>query len=141
MIFAGSGNHFEIYNDIIKSNLPIQFIENPNENSLEYGWFVFENILIIPNVFSFEFDLESKEWAYCVEDEDEKRTIMPLDEYIELEIQGANEQAGRVICNDAIVLIDADCIENVDTAKNEKRFLIYEENREEVLKQFCGNNI
>ena len=64
---------------------------------------------------------------------------MPLDEYIELEIQGANEQAGRIICDDAIVLIDADYIENVDAAKNEKRFLIYDNNREEVLKQFCKN--
>ncbi len=140
-LFAGSSSYFEIYNDIIKNNLPIQFIENPNEESLDAGWFVFEDILIIPNVFSFEFDLEIQEWAYCVEDEDEKRTIMPLDEYIELEIQGTNEQAGRIICNDAIVLIAADYIENVDAAKNEKRFLIYEENREEVLKQFCENII
>lgn len=140
-LFAGSGDHFEIYNDIIKNNLPIQFIENTNEESLDAGWFVFNNILIIPNVFYFEFDLESQGWVYYVEDEDEKRTVMPLDEYIELEIQGANEQAGRTICNDAVVLIDTDYIENIDAAKNEKRFLLYDNNREEVLKQFCGNII
>lgn len=140
-LFAASGCNFEIYNEILKSNLPIQFIENPNANSLEYGWFVFENILIIQNVFSFEFNLENKQWTYCCEDEEEKRIIMTLDEYIEIEIQEVNELAGHVICNDAIVLIDGNCIENIDAAKNEKRFMIYEENREETLKRFCENNI
>ena len=140
-LFAASGCNFEIYNEILKSNLPIQFIENPNENSLEYGWFVFKNILIIPNAFSFEFDSISRKWIYCCEDEEEKRIIMSLDEYIEIEIQTVNELTGQVICNDAIVLIDGNCIENIDAAKNEKRFLVYEKNREEILRQFCESTI
>lgn len=136
-LFAASGCNFEIYNEFLKWNLPIQFIENPNEKSLEYGWFVYDNILIIPNVFSFEFDLESGKWNYYGVVDEEERIIMSLDEYIEIEIQEANELSGQVICNDAVVLIDGNCIENKNMAKNEKRFLIYEENREEILKQFC----
>ncbi len=136
-LFAASGCAFEIYNEILKNNLPIRFFANPKEASLESGWFVFGDILIIPNVFSFDFDSESQRWLYCDEDDEEKRTIMALDEYIEIEIREANELAGRVICTDAIVLIDADCIENMDMAKKEKRFLIYEDNRAEVLRQFC----
>lgn len=144
-LYAASGVNFEIYNEIIKNDLPIKYIYNPNDDSLECGWFVCDNTLIIPNVFSFEYNIEKNEWNYCCEDIDddgnERRTIMSLDEYIETEIQEANRLAGEMICNDAIVLIEGNCIENKDLARNEKRFLIYEENREEILKQFCENTI
>jgi hypothetical protein len=92
----------------------------------------------------FEYNTETKKWNYCcevVEDDDtEKRIIMSLDEYMETEVQEANELAGDTICDKAIVLIDANCIENVELAKNENNFLIYDDNREEVLKNFCNNN-
>lgn len=138
-LFAASGSNFEIYNEILKTNLPIRFIENHNEKSIEYGWFVLDDILIIPNVFSFEFDSKSKTWVYSCENEKENRIIMSLDEYIEIEIKKVNEHIGQVVCNDAIILIDVDYIKNVTMAKKEKRFLTYEENREEVLKHFCKN--
>ena len=65
---------------------------------------------------------------------------MSLEEYIEIEVQEANELAGDTICDKAIVLIDANCIENAEFAKSENKFLIYDDNREEVLKNFCNNN-
>ena len=141
--YAGSGTNFEIYNEIIKNNLPIKYIYNPNNDSLESGWFVYGNILIIPNVFSFEYDSETEKWNYCCyideDDESEKRIIMSLDEYMENEVNEANELAGTVICDKAIVLIDAEQIDNVDLAKKEKSFLVYDNNREEILKSFCAN--
>ena len=142
-LYAGTGINFEIYNEIIKNDLPIKYIYNPNDDSLERGWFVYDNTLIIPNVFSFEYNTETKKWNYCcevVEDDDtEKRIIMSLDEYIETEVEEANELAGDNICDKAIVLIDANCIENVEFAKSENKFLIYDD-REEVLKSFCNSN-
>jgi len=85
---------------------------------LERGWFVYNNTLIIPNVFSFEYNPETKKWNYCCEvveeDDTEKRIIMSLDEYMEMEVQEANELAGDIICDKAIVLIDANCIENAE---------------------------
>ncbi|MBO5148553.1 MAG: hypothetical protein J6C24_07825, partial [Clostridia bacterium] len=59
-------------------------------------------------------------------------------EYLETEIQEANELAGDTICDKAIVLIDANCIDNVEFAKKESRFLVYNDNREEVLNDFCN---
>ena len=137
--------HFPFhYNEIIKNDLPIKFICNPDDDSLEHGWFVYNNTLIIPNVFSFEYNPETKKWNYCCEvveeDDTEKRIIMSLEEYIEIEVQEANEHAGDTICDKAIVLIDANCIENAEFAKSENKFLIYDDNREEVLKKFCNNN-
>lgn len=141
-LYAGTGINFEIYNEIIKNDLPIEYIYNPNDDSLERGWFVYNNILINPNVFSFEYNTETEKWNYCceiIEDDDaEKRIIMSLDEYMETEVQEANKLAGDAICDKAIVLIDANCIENVELAKRETRFLIYDDNREEILKNFCN---
>ena len=86
--YAASGVNFEIYNEIIKNDLPIKFICNPDDDSLERGCFVYNNTLIIPNVFSFEYNTETKKWNYCCEvveeDDTEKRIIMSLEEYIEI---------------------------------------------------------
>lgn len=141
---VGWGIHFELYNEIIKNHLPIKYVFNPNDDSLECGWFVFDNTLVIPNIFSIEYDTESGEWKYCDEDiyddENEKKSIMKLDECIETEIQEANELAGEIICNKAVVLIDVSCVDNVELAKKESNFLIYDDNRVEVLENFCKNN-
>ena len=140
-LYAGSGINFDIYNAVLKYDLPIKYIENPNSDNLEYGWFVYGQTLVIPNVFSFVYDPESNKWNYCVEvdeeDGTEKRVVMPLDEYWETEIQEVNELAGQNICQDAVVLIDANCIENAELAKQESRFLIYDKNIENALKDLC----
>ncbi len=144
-LYATFGVNFEIYNEVIKNDLPIKYIYNPNDDSLECGWFVYGNTLIIPNVFSFEYNTETEKWNYCSEiaedDDTEKRVIMSLDEYMEMEVQEANELAGDAICDKAIVLIDANCIENVELAKRESNFLIYDDNREEVLNNFCNKKL
>lgn len=141
-LFAGSGIYFDLYNEIAKNNLPINYIFNPTNDSLECGWFVFDNILIIPEAFPLEYDTESEKWVYSCDEEDddgtEKRVIMSLDEYLQTEIAEANELAGYTICDNAIVLFDADSTENRELAKKEKHFLVYEYNREEVLKKFVG---
>ena len=141
-LYAATGIIFEIYNEIIKNDLPIKYIPNPNDDSLEDGWFVYNNTLIIPNCLAFEYNTVTEKWNYCCEvveeDDTEKRIIMSLEEYIEIEVQEANELAGYNICDKAIVLIDANCIDNVEFAKKESRFLVYNDNREEVLNDFCN---
>ncbi len=143
-LYSGSGLHFKIYNEILKHNLPIKFIYNPNDESLGYGWFVYNETLIILNDFGFEYDSENNVWNYCCEivddDETESNVLMSLDEYIETEINEINELVGETICNNAIILIDANDIENLESAKSENRFLIYDDNREEVLKNYCNGN-
>ena len=100
---------------------------------------MFEDILILPDDFSFEFDARSGTWSYCGECEDEQTQALSLDEYLENEIAFANELAGQRICRYAVVLMDGSCIEDPEPVKREKRFLVYDENRPEVLKQLCEN--
>ena len=143
-LFVGTGTYFDIYNEIIKNDLPIKYISNPDDDLLRCGWFVYKNTLLIPNVFAFEYDNETKKWNYyCEVDEEdgtEKRIIMSLDEYIETEVREANELARENICDKAIILIDVNDIKNAEFAKTESRFLTYNDNREEALKNYCNNN-
>ena len=143
-LFAGSGIKFELYNEIIKNDLPIKYFYDPNNDSLESGWFVYDNTLIIPNVVAFEYNTETETWNYCCEitedDDTEKRVIMSLDEYLETEVREASELAGETICDKAIVLIDANALGNAELAKRENSFLVYDDNREQVLNDFCNRN-
>lgn len=134
-LYAGNGPAFQLYNEIIKHGLPIRFCENPNDPSLECGWFLFGDILIIQDPFALEFDCESGTWKYH-DEEDEEQPLMSLDEVIQMEVDIANRLSGQVICQDAVVLIDRDCLD--DPMKADKRMLVYEnKNQAEVLKQFC----
>ncbi len=141
-LFEGGGTHFELYNEIARNGLPIKFIFNPEDESVERGFFVFGDTLIVVNVFDFEYDFEKDRWLYVCEDIDEngneKRVIMSLDEYIETEIAEANRIVGEKICSKAVVLTDSDGLENIEKAEAEKRFLVYDGNRAKVLKVFCG---
>ena len=140
-LFEGIGTHFELYNEIARNNLPIKFIFNPEDDSVERSFFVLGDTLIVVNVFDFEYDFEKDRWLYVCEDIDEngteKRVIMSLDEYIETEIAEANRIVGEKICSKAVVLTDSDGLENIEKAEAEKRFLVYDGNRAEVLKVFC----
>lgn len=142
---AGMGIRFDLYNEILKNALPIRFIYQPNSDSLDCGWFVFEKTLIIPDVCSFVYDEESEKWNYCadlIEDDDmEKQEIMPLENYIQNQMQEANELAGRNICDNVVFLMDANCLDNADQAKKKSAFLIYDSNRVEALKSFCNLNL
>lgn len=136
-LFAASGWQFALYNEILMHDLPIRFVENPENPDLECGWFVFEDILFLPYDFYFAFNEESRTWQYCGEDGDEPP--LTLEEYIEKEIAQVNEITGQDLCKEAVLLLDGSEFEDLENAKAEKRFLIYEDNRPEVVKQFCEN--
>lgn len=149
--FAASGTHFDLYNTIIKHDLPIEYIPDAECDELQCGWFVRGETLIVISDFPFEYD-EDSGWNYCEyveyedgEDEhDDKKEIMSLDEYIDLQLSHVNESVTDRVFTDAVILIDEDSVEdNVKEAKAEPRFLVYSDSdpdngMAEVLKRFCG---
>ncbi|MBQ4568621.1 MAG: hypothetical protein IJA62_00970 [Ruminococcus sp.] len=137
-MFAASGDNFELYNQIALNDLPIEYIANPQNDTIDCGWFVFEKTLIVTNYFDFAYDFELGKWCYHSEDDDEQSVIMTIEEYIEAEIEDVNKIAGDMICNDAVILVDAASIENPELAKEDGRFLVYDNNRVDVLRTFCG---
>lgn len=134
--FAATGVYFDFYNEIAENKLPIQYISNPNNNSLEYGWFIFNKTLILPNN-AVEYCSDIEGW-FCNEyDGGHDISAIPLEEYLTQEINAINDLLETDVCDKAILLLDADQIENKDKAKQESRFLLYADNRVEVLKRFC----
>ena len=139
-LFAGSGFYFEFYNEIAKNDLPITYMFNPKNDALECGWFVFDKTLLIPDSM-VEYYSDVEKWFCSEYDGGHDVASIPLDEYLQQEIATINELLEYTVCDKAVVLVDVNNIENIDIAKQENRFLIYDDNREEVIKTFCSNNL
>ncbi len=136
-LFAGSGFYFEFYNEITKNNLPIKYIFNPKNDALECCWFVYEKTLLIPDSI-IEYHSDVEQWFCGDYDGGHDVSSFPLAEYLQQEIDNMNKLLERIVCDTAVVLVDINQINNFDIAKQEKSFLIYDDNREEVLKNFCN---
>lgn len=143
-LFDASSQNFKLYNKINERALPIRFLHHPTEEeSMVYGWFVFEKTLIILNVFGFEYDQNSEKWSCSIEDEESEesaRLLLSIDEYIETEIEEVNKALNEEICDKAVVLIDADCLEDAENAYKEERFLVYKDDDDmmEKLSLLCN---
>ena len=140
ILFAGAGIYFDFYEVIAKNNLPIKYIANPENDALECGWFVYNKTLILPDN-TVEYYPHLDEWFFNEYDDDGhdvSSSPFSIDEYLKREIDFVNELFDTEICNDAIVLVDANVIENADKARQQKNFLVFED-WEEDLKEFCDN--
>lgn len=142
--FAATGKKFELYNLIAENKLPIRFIKNSQVESIECGYFLLKDILIIPYEMPFEYNSLDKQWSYTVwDDEDEdgdgKRTIFTLDEYIDMEVFEINRIMGEPVCNCGVVLFDCKDSDYQEQAEQEPRFIVYCENLAEALTRFCNS--
>ena len=142
--FFADSSEFELHNVILKHQLPIRYITNPDEDSDVEGWFMMGDVLLISNSVDFEYDSESGTWKYCVYDEyEDKSTTLTIDEYVHGEIAEVNRLVGEDICRDAVVLIDSDILDAADDylepMKAEKHVLLYKGNLDEVLVKLCDS--
>ena len=135
--YDASSEKFKFCNEIIKNNLPVRIMESEEDvDPILSGCFVYDKTLILIIPPYFEYDKESQQWVDLSEAETED-SIMSLDEYIDMEIKNAKEKFGDDICDDAIVLISSDDVADLKLAKEESRFLIYEDSRVETVRRFC----
>lgn len=135
-LYDGTSENFKIYNEIVKNNLPIRYISNPQNRSLASGWFVFEKTLIIIGFSTFEYDYEKHKWFWDGESEE-----ITLEEYMEMELQEYNKNAGTTECDKAVVLISEDDVHDLGIAVKEERFLLYKKDRGEKMKKFCESKL
>lgn len=137
-MFDGTSENFKFYNEIKKHDLPIKYIKHPNDDSVASGWFGYGKTLLSMNCLEFEYDEQREMWICWQEDEDGKYTdLMTLDELIEIELQEKNELVGGAPYENAVVSISVESLSDIEQAKKEKRFLIYEKDRVAALRQFC----
>lgn len=137
-LFETTNENFKLYNEIAKYKLPIKYIKHPQDNSVASGWFAHGKTLFIMNFLDFEYDEQREMWTSWQEDYDGKNTdLMLLDELIEIEILEKNELIGGTPYENAVVWISVEALSDIERAKQEDRFLIYEKDRAEVLRCFC----
>jgi len=137
-LFEGTSENLKFYNEIIKYDLPIEYIKNPHDDSIVSGWFAHEKTLFIMNFLDFEYDEQRGMWISWQEDDDGKNSdLTSLDELIEIELQEKNELLGGTPYENAVVWISVESLPDIEQAKKEKRFLIYEKDRAAVLRKFC----
>lgn len=137
-LLEGTNENFKFYNEIIQFDLPIKYIKHPRDDSVASGWFAYGETLFIMNFLEFEYDEQREMWTSWQEDDDGKYTdLMTLDELIEMELQHKNELLGGTPYENAVVWIGEKSLSNIERARKDERFLIYEKDREEVLRCFC----
>ena len=131
--------YFRFYKEISQNQLPIKYIDNPQKDSLTVGWFVFDKTLILPDVM-VQYDTDTNQWFFNEFDGGHELASFPSEEYLEQKINEINAVLGTKVCADVIALVDKNQIDHLKKEVSEKRFLIYDGNRSDVLKSFCKIN-
>lgn len=144
-LFDGMKDVFKLYNEIAKNELPIEYIANPKDDSLSSGMFAYNGILLIPDLYyNFTYNPQEEKWGWWGETEDENEEIgliMGLDAFIDEEIHSANTAIGKEICTRGVLVTwEGDIENNLEEARKEPLFLLYDNNRVEALKRFCREN-
>ena len=137
-LYVSSGANYKFCNIILRNDLPIRILENPVDDSLACCYFVLGKTLILINYLEFHFDCETETWRICAVDGEEALT---LDDYFAMEIDGVNDLFGKKICDDAVLLINKNNLDDSEAANADKRFLVYDKTPESVLKEFCSANV
>ena len=140
--FATTSVKFQFYNDILENELPIEYIPDPKNDEPEYGFFLYNGILLIPEKVIFSFDPIKEKWGWWDGKGSKRKLILSLDEFVEFGIGDANRLAGKEICTRGVVVVREKNIENnLEEARKEPLFLLYDNSRAEALKRFCRENV
>ena len=102
---SGMSSNVKLYNTIRKENLPVQFIRDDSRPANCYGYFVFENNLILCEDTPV-FNAAEKRWEFEEED-----VYIEFDAAaVQSEIDRCNELLNENVCTFAYVLLDHDDI-------------------------------
>lgn len=132
--FAASSSNFKTYNAALREHIPLEFVESPQGRSFEFGYLVLGRTLVVSNVYNFNYDESAGHWVYQCENEHGELITTSLDEYIETSIDEANSDAGRVICDSVVFLIER--TDEGDLGPNEHpSFIVYDGDVADALKE------
>ncbi len=113
--------YFKLYNLIKKENLPIEFYRDKENQASCFGYFVYNNALILPD-YGFGYDEDEEKWFCDDYDEDahpDANDCTEIDickDIIDEEIKRCNELCGENTCNYVYALVDYNDIpENAPT--------------------------
>lgn len=109
--------HISFYNDIKDARLPIKYYRDKNIRITGYGYFIYDNTLILCDYDSdlLFFDKDKDEWLVY-----EEHDYLLLENEIDEEIKKANEFLGENICKKALLFVDKDLLEEASQKQYER---------------------
>ena len=132
--------HICFYNDIKDAGLPIKYYRDKSIRITGYGYFIYNSTLILCDYDSetLFFDKEKNEWLVY-----EEHDYLLLENKIDEEIKKVNEFLGEEVCNNAIIFVESDLLEDVPEIHYEKiEFLsVTEGNKVSALKKYYSMNL
>jgi len=141
--FIARNPSFIFYNEIVRNNLPIEFYNKPDAENWADGGFVHNGTLIVAeDWYRFTYDKNTDKWLWTVtknQQDDEGESDFTVDSLVEMMLEDANAALlGRTVCDKAVFLVKRKNIDNIELAKNDPRFVIYEKNIAEVVSCFLA---
>lgn len=107
---CASSDYITFYNTIKNAELPVEYYRDNQIKETGYGYFVYNNILLICNYDSDSvyFDKDREEWfAYDTKD------CVLLESEVDKEIEAVNKFLGENRCSKAVIFIESSILEDV----------------------------
>lgn len=101
--------HISLYNAIKNANLPIDFYRKKDVKITGYGYFIYQDKLILCDYDSdtLYFDKEKDEWMVY-----EEHDYILLEPEVEQEIKNCNDFLEKDVCKRAIILVENEFIDD-----------------------------
>ncbi len=93
--------YFLMYNTIQKEHLPIHFFRDETVKVACFGWFVYEDTLILPDE-GWEYDEERACWIT----EENDQTVVLNESWIQQQLNDCNRAAGEEVCRQVLLCTD-----------------------------------
>ena len=130
--------YFLIYNLIHRKHLPIRFYRDDTVKVACFGWFVYEDTLILPDM-GWEYDEEQTRWVT----EEDKQTVVLDEAWIQRQMDNCNRAAGEEVCRQALLLCEEDELLGNDSSvfaplPNVRMTPVYETQYRDALRKITG---
>lgn len=108
--------HISLYNAIKSADLPINFFRKKDIKISGYGYFIYQDSLILCDYDSdtLYFDKEKDEWTVY-----DEHGYVSFEPEVEQEIKSCNEFLGKDVCKRAIVLVESEFIDEAPEKEHE----------------------
>jgi hypothetical protein len=123
---------------IHRKHLPIRFYRDDTVKVACFGWFVYEDTLILPDM-GWEYDEEQTRWVTG----EDKQTVVLDEAWIQRQMDNCNRAAGEEVCRQALLLCEEDELLGEDSSvfaplPNVRMTPVYETQYWDALRKITG---
>ncbi len=125
-LYGADSNCFKLYNLIYGLGLPVEYVRNSYVNINAYGYFYFDDTLIVTDYIP-SYDKEIQGWALVDSEDGGHDGYVSIEDGLQVDIDDFNKFMGREVCSKAILLVDADDLHSEELLHTDKceNLLVY----------------